>query len=177
LIFLGGRVILNPMKRLKHALIQAVVLCLLGFVVAFAHNAFSVNGINPFNRVDEVPVIDGTQGGDRDGIRLVALEDVERLVQHGRVVIDARTADEYDEGHIPGAVLVDYFEMGRYLEKVLPLLSPDEEIVVYCSGEGCEDAELLARELYTLGFERVLVFKGGLEGWVNAGLPIEGGLD
>ena len=44
-----------------------------------------------------------------------------------------------------------------------------------CAGPECEDSELLARELYTMGYTNLLVFRGGYEAWTEAGLPVETG--
>jgi rhodanese-related sulfurtransferase len=140
------------MNRLKIAVLQAATLLMIGLIVSFAHNSFSVNGINPFREVDEVPVLNDPAP-------------------------DARTKTEYEEGHIPGAILIDYYEMGRYLKEVLPTLDPSLRTIVYCYGPDCEDAELLARELYMLGFTDLSVYKGGYEDWVDSGGTIEGGAD
>jgi rhodanese-related sulfurtransferase len=163
--------------RLKRAILQAVTIGVLSVTVAFIHNAFSKNGINPFRKVSEVPVYENGNGNaGATGIRLISLDKVKEFVEEGRTVIDARTAEEYSSGHIPGAILCDYYEMGTYFEKVLPLLDPLEEIVLYCSGPLCDDSELLGRELFALGYERLNLFKGGMEEWSEAGMPVETGM-
>ena len=66
--------------------------------------------------------------------------------------------------------------MGRYLDRVIPLLMPDQDIVIYCTGPECDDSELLARELYAIGFTNIMVYKGGYEEWIDTGLAVEEGL-
>ena len=61
------------------------------------------------------------------------------------------------------------------MDDVIPLLGFEEEFVIYCTGPLCEDSEMLARELYTLGYRKILVFRGGLERWEEDGLPLEDG--
>lgn len=161
------------MERLKYAVAQAVAVLILGFIIAFAGNAISVNGMNPFRKLADVPVVNEGADTATDGIRTVGLERMREIVQSGAIVIDARTAEEYEEGHLPAAILVDYYEMGRYLDEVLPRISPEQEITLYCAGPDCEDSELLARELYTMGYTNLLIFKGGYEEWIAAGLPVE----
>lgn len=163
------------MNRLKSAVLQATTLLLAGLILSFAHNALSVNGINPFRKIEEVPVISEPDPDETEGIRLIDLEGLEEAVAGGAILIDARTKPEYEEGHIPGAILIDYYEMGRYLKDLLPILDPAQRTIVYCYGPDCEDAELLARELYMLGFTDLHVFKGGFEEWVDSGRDIEGG--
>lgn len=161
------------MNKLRQAIIQAIVIIVVGCVVAFTHNALSVNGINPFRKIKDVPVITDDEHDEAEGIRIIEIEKARGIVDAGGAVIDARTAEEYAEGHLPGAVLLDYYEMGHYLDEVLPFLSPEQQIMIYCASVTCEDSELLARQLYTLGYKNLVVFKGGYEEWAEAGLPIE----
>jgi rhodanese-related sulfurtransferase len=172
------------MERLKYAAAQAAVILILGCIIAFAHNALSVNGINPFRKVADVPIVDESavdepiDAGYDDpvaAIRVIDLERMKEVVARGDCIFDARPVDVYEAGHIPSALLVDYYEMGRYLDAVLACIEPDQEITIYCAGPECEDSELLARELYIMGYTNLLVFKGGYETWADAGLPVETG--
>jgi rhodanese-related sulfurtransferase len=163
------------MKLLRTSVLEAIIVIVAGVIVAFAHNAFSVNGINPFRKVVDVPVVEEPAGSVSKGIRIVNLETMLEVVGRGANIIDARTRSEYEIGHIPGAILLDYYEMGRYLERVLPMLDPEKETILYCYGPDCDDAELLARELYALGFTNLLVYRGGFEGWEGSGRMIEEG--
>jgi rhodanese-related sulfurtransferase len=165
------------MNRLKSAVLQAMTILLVGLIVSFTHNAFSVNGINPFREIDEVPVVADPGTDATEGVRIVDLAVLDELLAEGAVLIDARTKAEYEEGHIPGAILIDYYELGRYMKEVLPILDPTRSTVVYCYGPDCEDAELLARELYMLGFTDLSVFRGGFEEWVDSGRETEEGGD
>ena len=167
---------------MKRAIAQAAVIVLLGTVAGLINNRFSVNGIDPFRKIDNVPVyVNGEDSGaetgsmDRDGICFVSLKEFREIIAADYPVIDARTSDEYETGHIPGAMICDYFEMGRYFESVLPRLDLDDRIAVYCTGPDCDDSEMLARELYTLGYTKLCVFRGGIEEWVEAGLELEYG--
>jgi len=163
------------MKILRNAILQTIAIVAVSAVVGFVFNSFSRNGINPFRTPAKVPVAtDSTQAG-AEGIRIIDLEEARRVVESGVNVIDARRRAQYDEAHIPGAILFDYYDMGTHRDRVLPLLSNEGEIMVYCSEATCEDSELLAKELYLLGFTKLLVFKGGFAEWSGAGLPVERG--
>jgi rhodanese-related sulfurtransferase len=157
-------------------MLQALIVAAAGIIVSFTHNAISVNGINPFRKVAEVPVVEEPDETAIDGIRVVNLEEMLEVISRGINIIDARTRSEYASGHIPGAILLDYYDMGHYLDRVLPMLDPEAETVIYCYGPDCDDAELLARELYTLGFANLLVYRGGFEEWVDSGQMIEEGM-
>jgi len=168
--------------KIKRAIAQAAVLIVSGAAAGLINNAFSVNGIDPFRRIADVPVFEeagqdttGSVLEERDGICYVSLKEFQAMIDAGDVVIDARTSDEYETGHVPGAILLDYFEMGYYLDSVLPRLDPNRKIGVYCAGPNCDDSEMLARELYSMGYKKLCVFRGGMEEWNEAGKPVEHG--
>lgn len=80
--------------------------------------------------------------------------------ESGYIIIDARTQSEYDEGHIPGAVLIPEYEIADRAEKELP--DKDQLILVYCrSGRR---SKIAAEELVKLGYTNVKEF-GGIIDW------------
>ena len=80
--------------------------------------------------------------------------------ESGYIIIDARTQEEYDEGHIPGAILIPEYEIADRTEKELP--DKDQLILVYCrSGRR---SKIAAEELVKLGYTNVKEF-GGIIDW------------
>ena len=80
--------------------------------------------------------------------------------ESGYIIIDARTQSEYDEGHIPGAVLIPEYEISDRAEKELP--DKYQLILVYCrSGRR---SKIAAEELVKLGYTNVKEF-GGIIDW------------
>ena len=80
--------------------------------------------------------------------------------ESGYIIIDARTQSEYDEGHIPGAILIPEYEIADRAEK--ELLDKDRLILVYCrSGRR---SKIAAEELVKLGYTNVKEF-GGIIDW------------
>ena len=164
------------MNHTRSAIIQLFAIAVVGTVVAFTFNAFSVNGISPLRKTANVPVVEnGEAPPELEAIRLVTLEEFRAFRDGGGIVIDARTREEYESGHVPGAILLDYYEMGYYLDDVLARLAPEVEVAFYCTSYDCEDSELLAREFYLLGYRDLLVYRGGMMEWEDAGLEIERG--
>jgi len=162
------------MKNLGSAIIQAAALLALACAVGFSFNAISKTGLKSFAAPPAASATD-PDGAHEGRIRIIALEEAREFVESGGVVIDARTKDQYKEGHIRGAIPLDYYELGRALDEVLPLLSKEARTMVYCEGPSCDTSELLAGELARIGFTKLLVFKGGIEEWTEAGLPVEKG--
>ena len=80
--------------------------------------------------------------------------------ESGYIIIDARTQEEYDQGHIPGAILIPEYEIADRAEKELP--DKDQLILVYCrSGRR---SKIAAEKLVKLGYTNVKEF-GGIIDW------------
>lgn len=85
------------------------------------------------------------------------------------VVLDVRTAKEFAEGHVPGAINISHDE----LEARLPELEADRDrdVVVYCrSGKR---AGLALDMLEKAGFKRLYHLEGDYLGWAAASRPVE----
>ena len=80
--------------------------------------------------------------------------------QQGYVILDTRAQDEYDESHIPGAILIPHDEITEKAEGILT--DKDQLILVYCrSGRR---SKLAAEALQKLGYTNILEF-GGIIDW------------
>ena len=80
--------------------------------------------------------------------------------ESGYIIIDARTQEEYDEGHIPSAILIPEYEIADRAEAELP--DKNQLILVYCrSGRR---SKIAAEELVKLGYTNVKEF-GGIIDW------------
>ncbi|MBE6799731.1 MAG: rhodanese-like domain-containing protein [Ruminococcaceae bacterium] len=76
------------------------------------------------------------------------------------IIIDARTEEEFNEGHIEGAILIPEYEIGERAEK--ELLNKDQLVLVYCrSGRR---SKIAAQALVDLGYTNVKEF-GGIIDW------------
>ncbi|MGZ4338295.1 MAG: molybdopterin-synthase adenylyltransferase MoeB [Gaiellaceae bacterium] len=99
----------------------------------------------------------------------------ERIESGEPVVLDVREQDEWDEGHIPGAVHVPR----GHLESRIERLAPDaaRPVVVYCS-QGNRSV-FAAKTLEELGYEDVVSLAGGFTDWKRNGFPVQlqAGLD
>jgi rhodanese-related sulfurtransferase len=91
------------------------------------------------------------------------------------LLVDARRAEQYAEGHLPGALHLDPFFPDAGLPQVLPMLPVAQRVVVYCTGGQCEDSESAALLLLQFGApaDRLAVYVGGVTEWTAAGRPLE----
>ena len=80
--------------------------------------------------------------------------------EEGYIILDVREQDEYDAGHIPGAILIPYTQIEAKAEEVLT--DKDQLILVYCrSGRR---SKLAAEALVELGSTNIKEF-GGIIDW------------
>ena len=85
------------------------------------------------------------------------------------VILDVRSAREFADGHVPGAVHVPFWAVGTRIEAIAA--DKDEELVVYC-GHGPR-AMIAGRTLRRRGFTRLVFLDGHFSKWRSAGLREE----
>lgn len=92
----------------------------------------------------------------------------ELIADTNAVVLDVRTAAEFTEGHIKGAILIDQGQ-SDFVEKAKATIPIDKRIAVYCrSGRRSANA---AGKLADVGYKCVNL-KGGILAWKDAGMPV-----
>lgn len=84
-------------------------------------------------------------------------------------LVDVREDNEWNKGHIVGAVHLGKGIIERDIEKAIP--DKDEEIVLYCGG-GFRSA-LVADNLKKMGYKNPVSMDGGWRGWNEQGFPTE----
>ncbi|KXA91290.1 hypothetical protein AKJ57_01860 [candidate division MSBL1 archaeon SCGC-AAA259A05] len=95
------------------------------------------------------------------------VEAKELIVSEDPVVLDVRTPDEFEEGHIPGAILVPVDELRGSTLLEFP---EDEEVLCYCrSGHRSSWA---AKYLGRQGYVQAYNLSGGILAWKNRGYKV-----
>ena len=89
------------------------------------------------------------------------------------VWLDVREADEWQEGHVPGARHVPRGFLESRIETTVP--AKDTEIVVYCADAQCSASIYAYYSLERAGYRRVRRYPGGIADWEAAGYPLEHG--
>ena len=104
----------------------------------------------------------------RPAYGLVSPAQAAELATGGVTVIDVRTPEEYAEGHIDGALLID-LSSDTFSDEIAEL-DRDEEYLVYCRSDNRSgQAVAIMRDL---GFERLWDLDGGTVAYAAAGLPL-----
>ncbi len=108
---------------------------------------------------------------DASGIQVVSATDAAATIDAAPddlVILDVRTPEEFAEGHIEGATLIDFYDPD--FAEQLAALDPDVPYVLYCrSGNRSSGARAMMAEL---GFTTVDDIDGGIVAWESAGLPV-----
>ena len=95
-------------------------------------------------------------------------EFAELITDSNVVILDVRKADEFAEGHITGAILIDQFQ-SDFLEQAQAKLPKDKTIAIYCrSGRRSANA---AGKLADVSYKCVNL-KGGIIAWKEANMPV-----
>jgi rhodanese-related sulfurtransferase len=117
-----------------------------------------------------------------EGLRMADSNSVAQLfrdplcLQEAIVFIDARNAEAYERGHIPGAYLFNHYHPETYIPVIVPACQNAQQIVVYCDGGECDESILAAiqlRDLPGIGAGKLQVYAGGLKEWTANGMPVE----
>ena len=103
-----------------------------------------------------------SEKGEKAMYEQITAEEAKKIMDSGEehIILDTREQDEFDEGHIPGAILIPYTEIENNAKEMLP--DKDKLILVYCrSGRR---SKIAAESLAKLGYTNVKEF-GGIIDW------------
>ena len=100
--------------------------------------------------------------GEKTMYQQITAEEAKKIMDSGEehIILDTREQEEFDDGHIPNAILIPYTEIENKAEEMLP--DKDKLILVYCrSGRR---SKIAAESLAKLGYTNVKEF-GGIIDW------------
>ena len=165
------------MRNYKGLVNQTAILLGVSVVLAFAVNHFSPSGIAFVGQWDTAQGVITADAKNGVVAGKTEIEDVilaKQIYDSGQVLfVDARMREDYDEGHITGAVSLPVGQFDELIDVFLDQHDIDQPIVTYCSGRTCEDSHNLAQLLIDFGYSDVKVFIDGFPGWEAKGYPVE----
>ena len=88
----------------------------------------------------------------------------------GALLLDVRTPEEWEEGHLEGAAHADYWGDEAAFEAAMNAIPRDRPVLVYCAGGG--RSGLTAKELIEAGHQEVYNLEDGISGWEGQGRPV-----
>ena len=114
-----------------------------------------------------------TTSTSTSGVPTIIAADAFNLIQQNTsnpnfVILDVRTSDEFNTGHIAGAIDIDYYAAD--FQATVGKLDRNKQYLVYCS-TGVRGAAA-TQILLSLGFKQVQNMVGGVTAWIKAGYPV-----
>lgn len=148
----------EPGSRMFKSIAQATLLLLLASMAAFATRLWH----------PRAPALYLVQEPLRDDE--VSLQMIHERWKGDVLWIDARPQEQYDAGHVPGALLLNEQKFEDQLFGLLDTLQANRKpIIVYCSAAKCDASRnVLERLKQTLPVEHAFVLKGGWRAWQAA---------
>jgi len=104
----------------------------------------------------------------QSAVNTIGAEKLKQLQNEGIVVIDVRTREEYEKGHIPGSVNINFYAED-FVEKILEYI--DQAVILHCAVGGRSNAA--AKMLLKEGFVEVYDYSGGFSDWKRLGEQID----
>ena len=94
----------------------------------------------------------------------------EKCYTENTILLDVRTPEEYAEGHLKGATLINYLDQKNFNDQITKL-DKNKTVYVYCrsGGRSGYSQEIMLKQ----GFKSVINLDGGIDAWKKAGLPVE----
>ena len=145
---------MNFMKKIL--CIISVLLCIL---LSGCGDATSIGIIGGADGPTSIIV---SEKGEKEMYQQITAEDAKKIMDSGEehIILDTREQEEFDDGHIPNAILIPYTEIENKAEEMLP--DKEKLILVYCrSGRR---SKIAAESLAKLGYANVKEF-GGIIDW------------
>ncbi len=103
--------------------------------------------------------------------KLISPENLQKVVDnltHNQVILDVRTAEEVNQGFIPGSIHLDYYSDSFDLE--LAKLDKEKTYYVFCHSGGRSSAA--SKSMVEMGFELVYNLEGGIANWQAKGYTV-----
>ena len=139
------------------------ILCIISAVLCiFLTACGDATSIGIIGGADGPTAILISEKGEKAMYEQITPEDAKKIMDSGEehMILDTRERDEFNEGHIPGAILIPYTEIENKAEEMLP--DKDAQILVYCrSGRR---SKIASEALSKLGYTNVKEF-GGIIDW------------
>ena len=105
----------------------------------------------------------------KEQVHEVDVQVAESVIRDADVLIDVREVDEYQAGHIPGAINIPRGILEFKLSNAPELTARDLKVVLYCKNSG--RSALAACSMQQMGYLQLQSIAGGFEAWCEAGKP------
>lgn len=122
-----------------------------------------INSLLTFVGIISLSVISCKAQEENTDVTIVSVEEAKTILaeEPGAVFLDVRTPEEFNEGHIEGAVLINFFDAD--FKQQVATLDKDKPVYIYCrSGNRSQQAGMILTEM---GFQEIYDIEAGYIGW------------
>jgi len=104
-------------------------------------------------------------------VKSVSAADVKAAIDKNEkaIFLDVRTPEEYESGHLPGAINIS----NQILKSKISAVIPDKNTKIYVYCEEISRSPLATKTLNDLGYKNAVLMDAKLEDWIKAGYPME----
>lgn len=114
-------------------------------IVDFLHSLWRIGE----SQLSDITRMEEDFFGDLEGVYTLTMDEVYEKLKAGNIILmDMRPAEEYEAGHIEGAVSVPIETLDLYLQQ----LPRDKEVVAYCRGKYCVFSAIAAQKMKSEGY-------------------------
>ncbi|MBU4268815.1 MAG: rhodanese-like domain-containing protein [Acidobacteria bacterium] len=157
------------MRMNKKSILQILLMVLASVLIGLGSNFFAHKPLPLFREMPSAAPavsVSGFSEADVDFVRQFSADP-------GVVLLDARTVENFEHGHIPGAASLPISRFDEFFPRQQEHLRAARMLIVYCSDLKCPDSHELALRLFRKGLKVLFLYKGGMEDWLENGNAVE----
>jgi rhodanese-related sulfurtransferase len=152
----------------KSSVKEALMILVLSLATAMLVNGLRPNGLDLFAPV--APTASGSTPTQTD--REISIEEaIRRHADQSAIFVDARSAVDYEAGHIQSALNLPDQDIDAWIEAFIAQTNPEALIIAYCEGPQCALSKSLVDKLIDLGFVNARYLVDGWGQWKERRLP------
>jgi rhodanese-related sulfurtransferase len=161
---------------IKQIIKETAIIILAAAVVALVVNSFRDQGLPLIGPVDTATQENAGNSNDAIAIEEISMQRAMEIYRADKALFaDARGGNEFNSGHIKGAVSLPEGQFDQWISAFLENTDPGVTIITYCEGYYCPLAKKLAAKLMMAGFENVYYLPDGWGNWNKFRMPVETG--
>jgi rhodanese-related sulfurtransferase len=158
-------IIMSSIKRRN--IIEICLIVLFSICLGLGFNLISKN------RIPYVAQSKSEQYAENNIRRITLSEAKIKFDLNKSIFLDARDAEAYKTGTIPGALSLPIGEFAIYYPQMERSLPKNANIVVFCTGIDCRAGYYLTVELIKMDYNNIELFEDGIDGWIKNHFPVK----
>ena len=138
------------------------------FIFTVVLSFFSCKPSQPATSSDAEDTSASNTSGEIHNVSVVEFDSLTKVLKGNYLLLDVRSPEEWSEGIMPGATLINYYDDS--FSQSLASLPKSDNILVYCKAGGRSSEA--AEQLKNLGFKNIYNLDGGMDAWKEIGMTV-----